>query len=252
MNKKPTYSEFSDPRLVAIYDTINPIASYEGFYLELATKLVASSIIDFGCGSGLLTCALAKKGHHMIGVDPSGRMLELARQRCDGKHVLWIEGGTQQLGNIQADLVIMTGHVAQFFLEDENWLETLKVFHKALKPGGHIAFESRNPLILPFATWPTEESHQKLNDPKAGQVEWWVKFLDTNGEKVRYDIHYLFTKSGEVIVSTNELRFWTQKELIKSLTDVGFSVENIYGDWDSKPKSAESPEMIFIAKRRIP
>jgi hypothetical protein len=35
----PTFSEFSDPRLVAIYDTVNPIAEYETFYLDLAEKL---------------------------------------------------------------------------------------------------------------------------------------------------------------------------------------------------------------------
>jgi predicted RNA methylase len=56
MNDVPTFSEFSDPRLVAIYDTVNPIAEYETFYLDLAAKLSASSIIDFGCGTGLLTC----------------------------------------------------------------------------------------------------------------------------------------------------------------------------------------------------
>ena len=37
----PTFSEFSDPRLVAIYDTVNPIAEYETFYLDLAAHLSA-------------------------------------------------------------------------------------------------------------------------------------------------------------------------------------------------------------------
>jgi 2-polyprenyl-3-methyl-5-hydroxy-6-metoxy-1,4-benzoquinol methylase len=50
-----TISELSDPRLVAIYDTVNPIAEYETFYLDLAAKRSASSIIDIGCGTGLLT-----------------------------------------------------------------------------------------------------------------------------------------------------------------------------------------------------
>jgi hypothetical protein len=37
----PTFSEFSDPRLVTIYDTVNPIVEYETFYLDLAAKLSA-------------------------------------------------------------------------------------------------------------------------------------------------------------------------------------------------------------------
>jgi predicted RNA methylase len=55
----PTFSEFSDPQLVALYDTVNPIAEYETFYVDLAAGLSASSIIDIGCGTGLLTCELA-------------------------------------------------------------------------------------------------------------------------------------------------------------------------------------------------
>src|ERR687886_669697 len=59
------FSEFSDPRLVAIYDTVNTIAEYEAFYIDLARRLSASSIIDIGCGTGLLTCELAKRGHRL-------------------------------------------------------------------------------------------------------------------------------------------------------------------------------------------
>ena len=88
----PIFSEFSDPRLVAVYDTVNPIAEYETFYLDLAAKLSASSIIDIACGTGLLTCELAKRGHRLIGVDPSNAMLALARRRACGGQVEWFEG----------------------------------------------------------------------------------------------------------------------------------------------------------------
>ena len=39
----------------------------------------------------------------------------------------------------------MTGHVAQFFLTDEHWRAALTALHAALRPGGRLAFESRNP-----------------------------------------------------------------------------------------------------------
>jgi hypothetical protein len=50
---------------------MNPIAEYETFYLDLAAKLSASSIIDIACGTGLLTCELAKRSHRLIGGEPS-------------------------------------------------------------------------------------------------------------------------------------------------------------------------------------
>ena len=115
---RPNLAEFYDLRLVAVYDTVNPIAEYEAFYLDLASKLSASSVIDVGCGTGLLTCELAKRGHRLIGVEPSKAMLEVARRRACGERVEWIEGDALGLGELQADLAIMTGHVAQFFLDD--------------------------------------------------------------------------------------------------------------------------------------
>ena len=175
----PTYSEFFDPRLVAIYDTVNPIAEYETFYLELAARLSARSIIDVGCGTGLLTYELAKRGHKMIGVEPARAMLDIARRRPYGTAVRWIEGDVSKLSDVQADLAIMTGHVAQFFLDDESWQAALAAIHEALRPGGHLAFESRNPLVQPWADdriechpdWPSPTSRRTVDDPAAGRVE---------------------------------------------------------------------------------
>src|SRR5215204_6753872 len=121
----------STPRLVAIYDTVNPIAEYETFYLDLAAKLSASSIIDIGCGTGLLTCELAKRGHRLIELEPSRAMLDAARYRC-GERVEWIEGEALGLGEVGADLAIMTGQVAQIIRDDEGWLARLTAIGEAL------------------------------------------------------------------------------------------------------------------------
>ena len=75
------HTEFSDPRLVALYDTLNPLSADTTFYLEAAARLRASTIVDVGCGTGLLTCDLAKRGYTMIGVEPERAMLAVARLR---------------------------------------------------------------------------------------------------------------------------------------------------------------------------
>ena len=249
-NWKPTYSEFSDSRLVEIYNTVNPIEGYKDFYKALAKNLSASSIVDIGCGSGLLTCELAKEGYQLIGVEPSKEMLKLARRSPCGGQVKWIEGGVEQLKNFEADLVIMTGHVAQFFLDDATWRTALSSIYNALGPDGYVAFESRNPNVQPFADWPTKASHRKLNDPIVGKIEWWHEMLDVQYDQVKYEIHYLFVEAEEELVSLCQLRFRTQNELRRSLVDTGFIVENIFGDWNSNPIKEDSPEMIFVAKRQ--
>jgi SAM-dependent methyltransferase len=251
----PIPAEFYDPRLVAVYDTVNPIAEYETFYLDLTSKLSASSVIDVGCGTGMLTCELARCGHRLIGVEPSKAMLEVARRRACGEWVEWIEGDALLLGELQADLAIMTGHVAQFFLDDADWHSALVAIREALLPGGHIAFESRNPLVQPWADekiddhvdWPSRTSRRRVYDPVAGRIEWWTEILEVEEDRIRTAIHYLFARSGEELVSTNELRFRTRAELSRSLSDAGFSVESVFGDWDGRPADAAGRELIFVA-----
>jgi 2-polyprenyl-3-methyl-5-hydroxy-6-metoxy-1,4-benzoquinol methylase len=127
---KPDYAEFNDPRLVAIYNTICPLDGYEKFYIELVKKISAKTIIDIGCGTGLLTCELAKQGYQMIGVEPSTLMLEVASKSSCGEQVKWIHGDASSLEEFNADLAIMTGHVAQFHIEDEVWQKHLNPFIK--------------------------------------------------------------------------------------------------------------------------
>jgi 2-polyprenyl-3-methyl-5-hydroxy-6-metoxy-1,4-benzoquinol methylase len=74
--------EFSDPRLVAIYDTVNAYAanSQPRFYSQIAAEIGARAIVDLGCGTGLITCDLAKHGYKLIGIDPAPAMIEIVPQ----------------------------------------------------------------------------------------------------------------------------------------------------------------------------
>ncbi|WMY77587.1 class I SAM-dependent methyltransferase [Citricoccus sp. I39-566] len=48
------------------------------------------TILDLGCGTGHVTVELAFRGFHTIGVDPSARMLQIARKRYPRR--TWIAG----------------------------------------------------------------------------------------------------------------------------------------------------------------
>ena len=62
---------------------MNPYAAdaQPGFYAQLALETGAVSIVDLGCGTGLITCELARRGYRMTGVDPAPAMLDIARLR---------------------------------------------------------------------------------------------------------------------------------------------------------------------------
>jgi hypothetical protein len=54
---------------------------------------------------------------------------------------------------MQVDLAIMTGNVAQVFLTDEDWSATLRAVRDALRPAGHLVFESRRPDYRAWEGW---------------------------------------------------------------------------------------------------
>ena len=62
----------------------------------------------------------------------------------------------QTLPPMQADLALMTGNVAQVFLTDEDLSATLCGIQGALRPGGHLVFESRRPEYRAWAEWQQE------------------------------------------------------------------------------------------------
>ncbi len=58
------------------------LSPYAQRFLDLAKLEPHESVFDMGCGSGTLTCPLAKEGHHVIAADFSTGMLDSLKQKC--------------------------------------------------------------------------------------------------------------------------------------------------------------------------
>jgi SAM-dependent methyltransferase len=177
-------------------------------------------------------------------------MVEIARQGEYGDRVHWICGDAGRLGTPDADLAIMTGHVAQFFVSDESWHDALTALRAALRPGGRLAFESRNPAAREWEGW-TREARRSFVDPAAGRVDLWSEVDAVADGIVSYANHYEFAATGEELVSPMQLRFRTGEELTRSLADAGFAVEHVYGDWDRRPAGATTRELIVVAASHV-
>ncbi len=240
---------YVEPRLVDLYDIENPRGADTDFYVQLAAELDARTILDLGCGTGLFTRELAMvDGRTVLGVDPASAMLAYARRQPGAEQVRWVEGTSKRLGTPQADLLIMTSHVAQVFLDDAKWDDTLRDIYKALRPGGTLAFESRNPVYEGWKRWNREDSFFRYESPH-GLMETWVEVVGVGNGRVHFQGHNIFTATGEKLVVDSKLRFRTQAELTSSLQNAGFTIEHLYGNWDRSPFLPTSPEMIFVARR---
>lgn len=242
---------YSDPRLVALYDALNPAGPDTAFYVALAES--AGHVVDLGCGTGLLACELAERGYRVTGIDPSREMLRVARGRPHGDRVTWIEGDATALPFVgAADLLVMTGHVVQIFLDDASLLATLVAARRALRPGGRIAFESRNPAAPAWEGWTADRSLRRIRAADGRIVETWQERHEAPDPlatgRVAFTTHYRFAESDETLRAPSELRFRTQDELARLLTRAGFARIDWYGDWNRAPVDETSRELIAVAR----
>lgn len=239
---------YVEPRLVELYDVENLRGADTDFYLSLAAELDARTIVDLGCGTGLLTRELAVDGRRVVGVDPAPAMLAVARRRPGADQVHWVEGDSSALRTLRADLVVMTGNVAQVFLDDAEWTATLHAIHAALRPGGYLAFESRNPDDRAWERWNRDASYECFDSPN-GPMECWLELVSVEGGRVRIEGHNVFVATGEVVIAPSELRFRSLTELTGSLAEAGFAAEHVYGDWDRGPVTDSSAVFVVVARR---
>ena len=144
---------YEEPSLAELYDLDSGWSVDRDFYLALAGA-APQRILDLGCGTGLLCDAYAALGHSVTGADPAKAMLDVARQKPNGEKIEWVLSSAQDFRSPKRfDLIIMTGHAFQVFLEASDVLATFATMRQHLAPGGLIVFESRNPAIDWPARW---------------------------------------------------------------------------------------------------
>jgi ubiquinone/menaquinone biosynthesis C-methylase UbiE len=238
---------FSELRLAALYDACNPPGEGNRFYLDLAGE-TPIRVLDMGCGTGVLACALAERGHAVTGTDPALGMLSVARNRPGADAVAWIESDAAGLSVADRfDLVIMTGHVFQVFLTDEDIAAALRTLRAHLSPAGRIAFETRNPAAEEWREWEADASRERLHVDGIGELEVCWDVTDLAPPYVTFDTRYRFP-DGEEAVSPSTLRFMGQDELAAHLAAAGLEAQDWYGDWDRSPVTVDSSEIIVIAR----
>jgi SAM-dependent methyltransferase len=230
------FEEFTDPRLVGVYDDWDRVRLDLTVYRDLAAATGTGSIVDVGCGTGRLAVDLARAGHRVTGVDPAPAMLAAARSRDGGGLVRWVEGDAAQLGAGEYDLAVMSGHVVQVIADDRALIATFGAIRRALRTGGRLAFDSRNPTARAWTRWTPEESRRVL----PSGVETWFQGTRAAGSLVTYEIHYRFP-DGDELVSHTTLRFRPYGWLTRALVDAGFQVE---------PVDHDTADLMFLATAR--
>jgi SAM-dependent methyltransferase len=188
-------------------------------------------------------------GHtgRLCGLDPATAMLNQARARPD---IEWVLGDLSSVGwEGQFDLVVMTGHAFQEFIEDDEIHTALAAICSALTDDGRFVFETRNPLVRAWEHWTTAYTAEVAD--ASGAL---VRCESHAGTPVERDIVRgagTYTSPGwdRPLVSWGMLRFLDAATLSSFLSGAGLAIEEQFGDWTRQPLTDTSPEIITIARK---
>ena len=233
---------FADPRLAAIYDDVDGDRGDLDHYEAIVDELGARSVLDIGCGTGAFGCRLAARGLTVVGVDPAQASLDVARSKDGADRVTWLLGEATTLPAMQVAVATMTGNVAQVFLTDEEWFATLVGARNAIREGGHLVFEVRDPSYRGWEEW-TKQTSKSVSDTAAGRVENWVELTDVSLPLVSFCHNFVFLDSGAIVTSKSTLRFRDRDEITSALLANGFTVEGIR-DAPDRP----GREFVFVCR----
>jgi SAM-dependent methyltransferase len=256
---------FAHHRLAPIYDAFGGVRDDLTAYLDIVDELGARRVLDIGCGTGCLAILLAERGRTVIGVDPAEASLEVAKAKDRTGRITWVHGDATALGRAKrretvlgrakrreavlpalgADIALMTGNVAQVFLTDDDWTQTLQGIHAALRPRGYFVFETRRPERRGWEDWVAETAPVTLDVPGIGLVEELsFEVTEVSLPFVSFRYTYGFASDGAVVTSDSTLRFRDRDEVEASLLAAGYRVLDVR-DAPDRP----GRELVFVAAR---
>jgi SAM-dependent methyltransferase len=232
---------FADPRQAILYDVFENDRADLDLYVAIAQELAARSVVDIGCGTGSLAVRLAVLGLQVVGLDPAAASLDVARRKPHADRVSWVVGDATALANLRlgADLVVMTGNVAQVFVADEDWHLTLDAVSSCLRPGGWLVFETRRPEVRDWESWSGPPTNVTV--PGAKTVVTSMTVTQVALPLVTFESETVI--DGEVLRSMSTLRFRDREEVERDLVAYGFDVVEVRDAPDRPGK-----ELVFLAR----
>jgi SAM-dependent methyltransferase len=229
------------------------------FYVEEYLK-TPGPVVELGIGNGRIAIEAARHGKPVIGVDSSTEMLARCRERAEAA------GVAHRLTLQQADFrdfslpepahqIAIPFHTIGHLVTIEDKRTALRRIHSQLIPGGRLVFDHFifNPEGARRHQSPSLRA--EYTDAATGRdvLLWSITSYDFAAQTMRM-ITWTDELDQEGVVIRRRYRrlsfSWIEPEQTRALlSETGFEVEALYGDFDRSPFEPGSPEQIWVARR---
>lgn len=242
-------------RFAVIYDTLMtediPYDEYVHLIQETIGSLSGQRVLDVGCGTGILSLKLAQLGARVTGVDLSGNMLKIAKERAEAfqQEVEFIERPMQQLDTFsEFDMAVISIDSLNYVVNEQEVRQTFAGLYASLRKGGKLLFDVHSTfktdvifMESPFVyddddisyIWQTEEG--ETPHTVVSQLSFFVK--NEEGTYDRFDEEHV-------------QRTYPIHTYVQMLEEAGFEIERIFADWEDEAPEEESERIFFqVAKK---
>ena len=240
------WQKFFDEHYLKIYKDLEKETSGE---VEAIIKMMdlkhKAKILDLCCGYGRHSIEFAQRGFKVTGYDLSDFFIEKAKKDSAemGLKIEFVKGDMRKLPfDDQFDAVVNIFTSFGFFDKELDDLKVTKGVSRALKKGGLFLLDLKNReyLIRNFQRrrWTQKEDFIWLED----------NFFDLFTSRWETTRTLLF-ENGRKKEHSFSLRMYTFTEILGLLKKSGFILESIYGDFDFREYSLDSPRMILVSRK---
>ncbi len=256
---KPTVNLYGDEWSAEIYDY--EVQSLEDLplYQSLAES-AGGPALELACGTGRLVLPLARAGFSVTGLDASPFMLAVARPKLAQEdedlraRCRLVEGNMSGFTFEEGfGLIYIPARSFQALLTRDEQRSCLECCARHLKHQGRLAVNVFNPMLSKLVAHRVEEGPDEFSAPDGTTVRWSaVTEYDLAAHRLSSAWRYEHGNAGAAATTTEyllEIRYFYRFEMEWVLEACGFEVEALYGNLDRSPFAADSPEMIFVARK---